>query len=832
MNFQRLLPHLLAVAAIVAVNCIYFYPQLSGKVVQQGDIINNKGMAREVTEFREKTGEISYWTGAMFGGMPTYQIAAPQPNNATSFMEKAFNLFFDRPIGYFIAAMIGFYILLLTLGVNHWLSLIGAIAFGLSTNTLILFEAGHTSKVRVIAFAAPVIAGILLTYRNQWLKGGLLFAAAMAISLFASHLQMTYYLFMVIGILVLLYAVDALRNGTIKNFLTSSGVLALGLVVAMACSVDKTWATYEYGKDTMRGKPILDSGGKAATSSSETEGLEWGYAMRWSNGGIDVLSSLIPGVAGGGSAEPVPSGSAVVSDLNKKGARLPADFKAPLYWGDLPFTSGPAYFGITVFFLFFMGLWLVKGPIKWWILAGTALTFMLSMGENLAWFNRLLFDYLPMYNKFRTPNSVLSITAILVPLLGFYALGKVLNGDYTKEEVTKAVYVAGGLTGGLSLFFWLLGPSFFDFNGLSDSQYVQSGWSLDAIISDRKALMRGDGLRSLLLVAGMAGFVWLYLQEKIQKNILFAGLAALTIFDLYSAGRRYLDDSSFVSASQYQSNFSPRPVDQEIMKDPDPNYRVYDMTVDPFNSAIPSYYHKTIGGYHPAKLQRYQDLIDRHISQNNMKVLNMLNAKYFIVQGQDGQPSVRQNPAALGAVWLVDSIITVPNANAEIDALNTFEPVKDVVINQEFSAYMQGLSLQKGGTIQLTSYQPNRLEYEANVPSEQFAVFSEVWYGPGKGWQAYLDGQPVEHIRVNYALRGMRIPAGQHKIEFVFDPKEFRVGGAIATASSYVLLLACLGVFGKAAWDKLNEPVEPEAPASGKRSQAAADRPSNRKKKR
>ena len=819
---QKALPHFVAIAIFLAACAAYFSPQLQGKVPQQSDIIQYRGMAQEAKSFQERTGETTLWTNSMFGGMPTYQINTVSAGNNLKVLDRLGSLFIKPPIGRFFAAMLGFYILMVVLGVNQWLAVIGAIAFGFTTNTLILYEAGHETKVKAIAYLPLVAAGLMLAFRRRYLLGGILFAVGLGLDIMANHVQMTYYFFMTLIIFGIAQLVYSIQRKELAHFGKATAALLVGGLLAIGSASSNLWITYEYAKDTMRGEPILETAGEP-TSSSETNGLEWDYAMMWSNGAVDVFASFIPGVAGGGSQEPVGANSAVVKDLQRKGARLPANFTAPLYWGSLPFTSGPSYFGAVVFFFFLMGLFLVKGPVKWWIGLGVLLTMMLSMGKNLEWFNRFFFDYFPLYNKFRTPNSILSVTAFLVPMLGILTLHKIVNEKVSREEAMRSLKIAGGIAGLTCLFFALLGPSFFDFTTPQDQRYAQAGYDVNAIIADRKALMRTDAFRTLILVLLSGGLVWAYLQEKVKLPILLLGIGALVVFDQWTVGRRYLNSDIFVSKSQYQANFQPSPADQQILQDPDPNYRVYDATVSTFQSSKASYFHKSIGGYHAAKLQRYQDIIDRHLSKNNQRVLDMLNARYFIVSGQDGQPAVRRNPNALGNAWFVDNIRMVKTANEEIDALNEIDPGTEAAVHQEFSGYLNGFTPDKNGTIALTEYQPNHLTYRSESGSEQLAVFSEIWYN--KGWQAYIDGKPVEHIRVDYILRGLRIPAGQHVVEFKFEPVAFERGKLVSSIFSGIILLGLLGFIGYRGYQYVQNPPEEPAPkrqAPGKKAQTGS----------
>ncbi|TXB69553.1 glycosyltransferase family protein [Phaeodactylibacter luteus] len=791
---KQVIPHLAAIGIFLAASAAFFYPQLEGKVVPQGDIIQYRGMSQEIREYKAATGETALWTNAMFGGMPTYQINTVSEGNSLKILGKAGRLGISGPIGQFFTAMLGFYILMAVLGANPWLGVIGGLAFGLTTNNLILFEAGHMTKLKAISYLPLVAAGMLLAFRKRYLAGGLLFAAGLGLNIMANHVQMTYYFALTVLVFGIAELAHSIRKNRLPHFAKAAGALIVGALLALGSSSSNLWVTYEYSKDTMRGEPILQPDGEPQ-SSSETEGLDWEYAMQWSNGTIDLFASYIPGVAGGGSQELVGDDAAIVKDLERKGARLPSDFRAPLYWGSLPFTSGPIYFGAIAFFLFLVGLVLVKGPVKWWIGIGTLLTLLLSMGSNLEGFNRLFFDYMPLYNKFRTPNSILSVTAFLVPVLGFLTVHKIINEKVTREEAMHALKVGGGIALAIPLFFALIGPSMFDFSSPGDARYEQAGYSLSAIVQDRQALMRSDAFRTLILAAIATGLLWGYLQGKLKLPVFLLALGLITVFDYWTVGRRYLNEGSFASERQSEAQLQPRPVDEQILQDPDPHYRVYDVSINTFNSSQASFHHKTIGGYHAAKLQRMQDIIDRHIAKGNQKVLDMLNAKYFIF-GQPGQEQAQLNPNALGNAWLAKDIKQVATPNEEIDALTDFQPDSTAIVHEEFADYLSGLAPTGNGSISLSSYAPNRLAYEADVDGEQLAVFSEVWYGPDKGWQAYIDGQPVEHIRADYILRALRIPDGKHEIVFEFAPKSYEQGVLASRIFSTLILLGLLGFIG------------------------------------
>lgn len=814
--FQKALPHVVAIITFLVICCMYFSPQLSGKVIQAGDTESFISSAKEIKDYNERTGEHTLWTNSMFGGMPAYQISGGNTTNALRYVEKSSNLFIPRPIGYFFAMMLGFYVMMLLLGVNPWLSLIGAITFSITTNNLVLFGAGHMTKLRTFAFFGLMFGGIVLAFRKKYLTGGILFALGLGVDLYANHIQMTYYFFLFLGVYGIIELVQHYQKGEMPSFGKAVMYLGIAGIVAIGSSASSLWTTYEYSKDTMRGNPILVKETNAKETSSNTKGLEWKYAMQYSNGWLDLFSSFIPGVVGGSGGELVGADSAYGKVIKQNGGN-PKNLRLPLYWGSVGkfvSTGGPVYFGAAVFFLFLLGMLVVKGSIKWGIGAGVLLTMLLSLGDNFEFFNRLFFDYVPLYNKFRTPNSILAITSFFIPVLGTLAVSEIIQGKTKKEDLLKPLYIATAVMAGICLFFAFMGPSFFDFTfPTRDGGYVKNqNINLDLLKTDRAALMQSDALRSLGIILAVAGLIWAFLTNKIKQNILLVGIAIITIGDLWSVGKRYLGADRFVNEKRISATRQPRPVDAAILKNGanDPNFRVHDLSINAFNSSSTSYFHKTIGGYHPAKLQRYNDLIERHIQSEdnalrqslsqaanldavnaataNLTVFNMLNTRFFI-GNPEGAPIPNSN--ALGNAWFVDDFRMVNSANEEIDGLKGLNPRNTAIIHNEYQDYVSGLNIQKNGTIKLTNYEPNHITYQSNSTSDQLAVFSEIWYGPNKGWQAYIDDQPVDHIRVNYALRGLKIPAGEHKIDFKFAPSSYQMGRMI----TLIFSLAILGGF-------------------------------------
>jgi len=786
--FKRLLlnflPHIAAILILIVFTCAYFAPQLQGKTIIMGDIVGYDGMAQEARAYYDETGRHTLWTNSIFGGMPTYQMSAPQTNNIFISLLKTSYLGFDRPLGYFLLGCFSAYIMFLIFGVNPWLSLIGAFAFAFTTNNLVLYEAGHTSKTVAIMASPLVVAGLYALFRKRYLLGGVIFALGLGMNVTANHYQMTYFLGLLLLIYYIIEAFDFIKRKDFISLGKITGIAIFSLLIAIGASSTKFFPTYEFSKDTMRGTPILTKEG-VPTSSSETEGLEFNYAMQWSNGFLDLFSSFIPGVVGGSNAEIMGKNSKIVKELRKLGVNEP-NIPIQLYWGKLPFTSGPVYFGAVIFFLLLVGFGTVKGPIKWWIAIAVVLTLLISMGKNFEGLNRFIFDNIPFYNKFRAPNSILSVTSVLVPILGFKFLHDLTTRE-DKKSILIPLYIVTAVLSAICLYFAFIGPGSFNFKMPTDPTN-----QFGALIEDqRKILLKSDSLRSLGLILGTAISIWSYTKFNFNKYIFMAIIGLLIVFDLYSVGKRYLNLNDFVPESQKENVFVPREVDKQILRDNDPHYRVYDQPG--FQTTSASYFHKTIGGYNPAKLQRFDDLIYRHIAKGNQRVLDMLNAKYFITNNENNEPSVIMNSAASGNAWFINNIINVENANQEIDGLSNFDPNGDAIIHKEFNDYIAGLSPQKNGSIRLTSYAPDILEYTSSSDSEQLAVFSEIWYGPNKGWQAYIDDEPVEHIRANYALRALRIPSGSHKIVFEFKPSIFSISEKIALFSSILFVLGLLG---------------------------------------
>ena len=845
--FKKSLPHLISIFVIILVNVVYFYPQLQGKKLQQVDIITANAKHAETRHYSKDTGDPYLWTNGQFSGMPRL-LTVPAKSNLVIKFYDLLKLGFSEPIGLFITMMILNYALMIFLGLHPFLSLILSIGLGLSTDNLLLWGAGHNTKVRALAFMPFMILGILYLFEKQkYLLGSVIFAVATALNIYARHPQMTYYLLIALAVYGLIKLIRSIQTKELKPLGISVGLVVFTGLLALGTSISKIWPMYEYNKSSMRGEPILITekvNNTDASSSSEVDGLDWEYAMSWSNSLGDLFSIYIPGLVGGGSGEKVGRNSE-----SYKAYRIE---QAPLYWGKLPFTEGPLYLGAVMVFLFVFGLFYVKGDLKIWLGIAVLLTLLLSMGKYFPLLNKPLFDYLPLYNKFRTPQSILSVTKLMLPILAALALAKVLKqrdslkvGKKTKKIIMPADFKrsllwSAGICGGLALGLAILGPSLFTFEGASDARYTQGGMDISPFIADRKSLLQTSSFRTFLLVALTASGLWFYMKKAISRNALIAIIGVLILFDVWTIGNRYLSHDDFISQQVYNQNFQQRPVDQQILaaEPKREGYRVLDLTINTFNSSSTSYWHNTIGGYHPAKLQRYQDLVERHISQNNQAVLNMLNCKYIIGNSQNGQqPIVQTNPGALGNAWFVGEITKVNSPVEEINALSNLAPANQaIVLDTEFDNYIGSFAPTKdaNGSIQLTDYVPDHLTYQSNASTEQLAVFSETWYGPDKGWTAYIDGEEVEFIRANYILRAMRVPAGQHTIEFKFHPKSFYLGERISLFSSLILVLFTLGFLGfqlYQGWKSKPLVIEEEKPKVAKPKKSTGKKSPKPKKK-
>ena len=787
---------------------IYMSPAFDGKVIMQGDTMKWQAMAKEQNDFHDKTGEYTTWTSSMFSGMPSYQVTTPPSKSIFNKIDNLLNLNhmgYGGNIGIIFLYLLGFYVALIAVGLSPWLSLLGALAFGLGSYNIIIIEAGHITKAYAMAMMAPILGGMLLVLRNKkYLWGGILFALALGCQIACNHIQITYYTMLTGFILGLVYLIYAIKNKEFKPFLLGVGVMLVGVVFAVGANARQLFINQEYVKYTMRGGSEItvtpedlykDGEPKSIVAS---DGLDKDYAFAWSYGKGETYTLLVPGAYGGGSGENVGTDSEFYKNFRQK--------QAPLYWGDQPFTSGPVYFGAIVVFLFVLGLFVVKGPERWWILLATILSILMAWGKNLMGFNSFLFDHLPFYNKFRTPSMSLVMANVSMVILAVMALKALFDKEnpVDKKKLNLGLYISTGITAGFILLMMALSGNF-SFSGASDVQMAaQYGnqWDMikDVLVKDRKALFMADSWRSLILILVSAVLLWLYINEKIKHSGIIIGvLACLVLFDLWGVDRRYLNDSNFISEKRIKlkPSSTDQMLDQYAAQFKDEDYRVFDLSVNTFNDSYPSAYHHQVGGYNAAKLRRYQDIIDFYLSRHiNPGVLNMLNTRYVVMPGQGGQPMVQRNPDALGNAWFVDQFQLVEDANAEILALNELNPADTAVIDKRFAEMVQGKNLERDSNSVIVMehqkpYNPDYVVYKSKSAKDQLAVFSEVYYAPD--WRAYIDGKPADYFRANYILRAMVIPAGEHKIEFRNEAPLMHKLDKISVICSILFVLAVAG---------------------------------------
>jgi hypothetical protein len=811
---KKLTPYLVAIVVFLAITFVYFSPLLEGKKLKQHDIAMWKGMSKEISDFRESTGEEALWTNSMFGGMPAWQISVQYGGNLMQYVDKVVTLGLPYPANYVFLYFLGFFVLLLVLRINPWVSLAGAIAFALSSYFFIILGAGHTSKAHAIGYMAPVLAGIILAFRGKYWQGALLTAVALALEIKAGHLQITYYLLLLIIIYGIFKLVEAIQQKQMPGFFKATGFLLIAALLAVLTHFTSLWATYDYGKDTMRGAPEL-----TANQSNKSSGLDKDYITAWSYGTGETWSLMIPNAKGGASGLIGKQKALDKADRNYRQSIA----KQSAYWGDQPGTSGPVYVGVIVVFLFFLGLFIVNTKLRWALLAATILSIMLAWGKNFMPLTDFFIDYFPGYNKFRAVSMILVIAELTIPLLAFLALDKLIKDPDVIRKNMKVFYISLGLTGGVILLFYIAPTAFLSFFSQNEEAYFnslmqgkdagQAALFVSSLEDVRIAIFRADALRSLFFVGAAALMMLAFVFGKIKKNWLIAVIAVLVLADLAGVDHRYLNSDNFVKARQVDVPFSPMPADRQILQDKDPDYRVLDLTKSTFNDASCSYFHKSIGGYHGAKLQRYQDLIEYYIQPEittltntfsgegvtfekildmfkELQVLGMLNTRY-VIYNPDAQPL--RNPSAFGNAWVVDHYKLVANADEEIAALGKNDLKSTAIIDKRFAEQVKGkeFASDQSAAVSLLSYAPNHLVYEFESHAEQLVVFSEIYYD--KGWKAFIDGEETPYLRADYVLRAMVVPAGKHRIEFSFEPRVWVVGETISLIASLLLILLLLG---------------------------------------
>ncbi len=794
--------YLAAAVIFVVLAYAYCFPVLQGKVIYAGDNVTAESVVHEGVSYTEATGDHSWWTGSMFSGMPAFQVGGG--HYASDSWLAPLKAFFHRGHSHtawvFIIYFLCFFALLRSFGVDKWLSLVGAVVIALSSYFIVVIAAGHNGKTSTIALISVVFAGFYLIFRKKYALG-VIFAMLFTALGFSTHPQMAYYLFMMMGVCWFAELYTHIRERRMKDFAVATLLFVASVGLGMGTSSANVFANAEYVKETMRGGHSDLT--KADDAANKTSGLDLDYATQWSYGIDETMTLLIPGFKGGASGVDVGTKSDLYKTLVKGGvpARSAADFcqQTPLYWGEQPFTAGNVYVGAIVCFLFLLGLLLVRGPYKWALLVATLFSIFLAWGHNWMGLTAFFFKYFPLYSKFRAVSSILIVAEIAMPLLGFLALKQLMEGDIERKKALKAIWISGGVTAGICLFFALFGSLIYDFTSTQDARFTGRipDWIYSAILDQRASLFRADCLRSFGLIAAAFVLLWLFVAGKMRKGWMIALLGVLMVGDLWAVDKRYLNDSNFVPSYLERRAFAMQPWEQAILADPDPHFRVYNVSSgDPFSDARTSYRLKSLGGYSAAKLRRYQDLIDVYLSKGNLSVISMLNAKYIVVPDENGQPHPQLNPGALGNAWFVGELIPVATADEEMALLGEIDLQSVAVVDQSYAEAISNWQpgIPEEASIRLEKYTPRYLDYRYHASAPGTVVFSEIYYP--YGWKVTIDGVPADHFRADYTLRALNVPAGDHAIHFEFAPDSVRKGDTLAIFCILAMYLIILGLIG------------------------------------
>ena len=814
-TFKRLIPDMVAILVFAVISFAYFCPAVTeGRILSQHDSVAGIGAGQESKEYMEQTGERTRWTNSIFGGMPTYQMSPSYDStDMLKGIENLYHLYLPTYVWYVFVMLLGFYILLRAFDFKVWMAGLGAIIWAFSSYFFIIIAAGHIWKFITLAYIPPTIAGMVLCYRGKCLTGGLVTAFFVALQIMSNHVQMSYYFLFVMLFMAIAYGVKAFQEKALANYFKRTGVLVVAGLLGVCINLSNLYHTYEYSKESMRGKSELV---KENSANQTDSGLERDYITQWSYGIGETFSLLVPNVKGGASV-PLAANEKAMEKANPMYRNIYSQLGQ--YWGEQPGTSGPVYVGALVMFLFVLALFIVKGPMKWALLAATVLSILLSWGKNFMGFTDFFIDYVPMYNKFRAVSSILVIAEFTIPLLAMLGLKEVVSRPQLLQERKKDFWISFALTGGLALLFAVMPTVFF-------SSYVSTmeTHALQSIPADqlmpllanleevRQSLFTSDAWRSFFIIVIGAGLVWAYGMGKLKQVPMIAALAVLCLVDMWDVNKRYLYDDQFVEKQVQTQGFSQSETDKLILQDEALDYRVLNLASNTFNENNTAYWHKSVGGYHAAKLRRYQEMIEEHISgeMNSLfkavseaggdmekvnpaefPVLNMLNTRYFIFPLQGGQTVPLDNPYALGNAWFVDEVQYVNNANEEIAAIHGLNPLQKAIVDKKFEAAVRSMPSDSLATIELVEYQPNYLKYEVNSEKGGTVVFSEIYY---PGWQSTVDGEEVPHGRANYILRAMNVPAGKHIVEFKFDPKSLHTTETIAFVALGLLALLAVVV--------------------------------------
>ena len=819
-QLKKVLPDVLVVVLFALLAFAYFYPaDIEGRILYRHDASAGRGAGQEQTEYLQRTGERTRWTNALFGGMPTYQLAPSyESTDALESLGAFYHLWLPENVWYVFAYLLGFYILLRAFDFRQSLAALGSILWSFSSYFLIIIAAGHIWKVFALAYLPPMIAGVVLAYRGRYLSALLLTAIFSALEINANHVQMTYYYLFIILAMVIAYLVEALRKKTLLQFAKATAVCAVGALLGVMINLSNLYHTWQYSKESMRGKSELV---KANSENQTSSGLDRDYITQWSYGIDETFTLLIPNAKGGAHQIRLGSDAKAMAKCDSQYAQYVGQWYQ--YWGDQPFTAGPVYVGAFVMMLFVLSLFIVKGPMKWALLAVTVLSILLSWGKYFMPLTNVFIDYVPMYAKFRTVSSILVIAEFTIPLLAMMGLKAIVDDPTLLGRKMRWVYVSFGLTGGLCLLFALMPTAFFDFNSVADrmqlSQYVSQeylGPMLDNIAKVRAAVFTADCWRSFWVIVIGLVILLVYKFGKLKTPVMAGALLVLCLVDLWTVNKRYLNDSMFVDKTMREQPISKSAAEEQILQDQSLDFRVFNLASDTFNENETSFYFKSVGGYHPAKLRRYQEMIDAYIAPEKntlfkavveaqgditkvkgdslFPVLNMLNTKYFIFPLQNNQTLPMQNPYAMGNAWMVDKVTYVATANEEIDGVGKVDLRHEAVADKRFEETLGASTAQDStSAVTLLSYEPNRLKYEVNSEKGGVVVFSEIYY---PGWTATVDGKEVELGRVNYILRALRVEGGNHQVELAFFPRSITTTETIAYCSYGVLILRLLLAIG------------------------------------
>lgn len=798
MNLKKGAPYLIAFAIFTAFSLIYFYPVLKGDKISQSDITQFTGMAKEIQDFRANNGTEPYWTGSAFSGMPAFQLSAYYPNDYVRYLDKTLR-FLPRPADYLFLYFLGFFLLLQALN-THWrLSILGALAFGFSTYLIIIFGAGHNAKAHAIAYMPMVLAGVIWLFKRKYLLGFIVTGLATALEIYANHPQMTYYMAFIILILGIVELIEAIKKNEVSIFAKQAGLIIIAMVLGLGVNSTRLMSMKQYADYSTRGKSELTIN-PDGTEKAARNGLDRSYITEYSYGKAETFNLLVPRYMGGGTLEKLGKSSNTYETVRSLAGPKQADNfveEVLTYWGTQPIIEAPAYIGAIIVFLFFLGVFLVRGKYKYWLVAATIFSILMSWGKNFELLTNFFIDYVPLYNKFRAVSSIQVIAELCMPLLGILALKEFFSKERSTEEKVQALKKSLYVVLGVIVVGFAYAHMFSTFEGIRDASYKSYPGVIEAVIADRKSLLLIDSFKSILFIGLSFALLWLFVKSKLNQTKAIVGLGVLILFDLVSVDKRYVNKDDFKPARRIEKPFVASPADQQILKDKS-HYRVANFTTSPLQDGRTPYFHKSIGGYHAAKLGRYQELFDFQMAKNNLEAFNMLNVKYFIVPDNSGREQVQINPEANGNVWFVSELKIANSANQEIQALDSLKTKYQAVISASdygkiatnFDANIQKDST---ATISLVKYDTTTLEYESNTEKEQFAVFSEIFYKDG--WNAYVDGNLTPHYRVNYVLRGMIIPAGKHDITFKFEPDVISKGNTITLISYGLLLLVPLGWF-------------------------------------